>query len=332
MTDKEPCVVAFDTSNYTTSVAVCALDGRIVVNRKILLRVRDGECGLRQSDAVFLHTKNLPIICDMLAEDLKAFSPVAVGVSATPRRVPDSYMPCFACGIAAAHSFAASRALPVYQTSHQHGHIMAAMYSSGKTEKLMRDRFLAFHVSGGTTEALLITPNNNRDDFDIRLVGQTMDINAGQAIDRAGVMMGLSFPCGRELEKLAADYSGKTEKHKVCVRDGNCCMSGIENIARKIYERTKDRNATAAVVFDFICETLVEMSGQLLDKYGNMPILYAGGVMSNKIMRDRLSAQFDAGFAEPEFSSDNAAGVALLARLDFLRRNDEQFCLQYPKY
>ena len=315
MTDKVKCIVAFDTSNYTTSAAVCTLDGKVVANLKIPLPVKDGERGLRQSDAVFAHTKNLSDICEKLKKILEGYHPVAVGVSQTPRRADGSYMPCFLCGISAASAFAASESLPIYRTSHQHGHIMAAMYSSGNTDRLMSGRFLAFHVSGGTTEALLITPHEDMYDFDIELVGATKDINAGQAIDRVGVMMGLHFPCGKELELLAGAYDGKLEKKNICVNDGFCSLSGIENIARKIYEKTNDEKQVAAFVFDFIGRTITEMTKQILEKYGNMPVIYAGGVMSNKLMRKNLSSSFEAYFAEPEFSADNAAGVALLTRL-----------------
>jgi len=163
---------------------------------------------------------------------------------------------------------------------------------------------------------LLVTPNENKTDFDIELVGQTNDINAGQAIDRIGVELGLKFPCGRELEKLAACYSGKIDKRKVCVNDGSCSLSGVENMANKIYAETGSREHTAAFVFDFICRTLCEMAAQLIEKYGDMPILFAGGVMSNKLMRESISSRFEAYFADADFSADNAAGVALLCRLN----------------
>ena len=316
---KEKCIVAFDTSNYTTSCAVCDLDGNIVANLKIPLAVKAGERGLRQSDAVFAHTKNLPVICQRLGDVINNMQPVAIGVSSTPRRVEGSYMPCFLSGISAAHAFAAQNGLPIYETAHQHGHIMAAMYSSGQTDRLMSGRFLAFHVSGGTTEALLITPSEDKRDFEIELVGATSDINAGQAIDRVGVMLGLSFPCGRELEALAAKYEGKLDNKKICVKDCYCSLSGVENIAYKMYRDGESKEKIAAFVFDFVCRTLCEMTAQILSKHGDMPVLYAGGVMSNKLMRNTLASKFDALFAEPEFSADNAAGVALLARLAMLR-------------
>ena len=318
MTDRKKCYVGFDTSNYTTSIAVADEDGRIIANLKAPLPVKSGERGLRQSDAVFAHIKNLPRLTDELAVVIADLTPVAVGVSVTPRRAEGSYMPCFLSGIAAAHSFAAGRSIPIIETAHQHGHIMAALYSSGCAERLMKQRFLAFHVSGGTTEALLVTPNEKGTDFDIELVGETMDINAGQAIDRVGVMMGLAFPCGKELEALASEYTGKPHNPKITVCDGRCSLSGVENISSRLYDERGDKREVAAFVFDFICRNLCEMTSQILDKYGRLPALFAGGVMSNKLMRSEISSRFEAYFAEPEFSADNAAGVALLTRLKAL--------------
>ena len=314
---KKKCFVGFDTSNYTTSVAVCDEFGRVIANLKTPLPVKAGERGLRQSDAVFSHIKNLPALTDKLSEILcDGYEPIAVGVSATPRDVEGSYMPCFLSGIAAAHSFASALGLKVYEFSHQSGHIMAAAYSSGSADKLLSDRFLAFHVSGGTTEALLVTPKGNS--FSAALVGNTLDINAGQLIDRVGVAMGLSFPCGAVLEGLASEYSGKLPSPKITVKDGSCNLSGFENKAIKLFESSGDKNAVAAYVFESICKTLIAMGEQLTDKYGSVPVLFAGGVMSNKYMRGELSKRFEAYFSEPAFSADNAAGISILCRKEFL--------------
>ena len=313
------CFIGFDTSNYTTSVAVCTEAGEVVANFKIPLPVKEGQRGLRQSDAVFEHVRNLPILASRLQAFLSEgeYEPIAVGVSTKPRDAEGSYMPCFLAGRAAASAFAAARNLPVYEFSHQNGHLMAALYSCRRTELLASECFLAFHVSGGTTEALLVEPKDGA--FSVTLVGETDDINAGQAIDRVGVAMGLAFPCGRELEALAASYEGKIYRHPVCVRDGRCSLSGAENISLRLYRETNDPAAVAAFVFDFLGKTLLAMGEALEEKYGKMPIVFAGGVMSNKLMRARLAARFDASFAEPEFSADNAAGIALLCRAEALK-------------
>lgn len=311
------CYVGFDTSNYTTSAAVCTEDGEIVANLKEPLPVKDGECGLRQSDAVFSHVRNLPLLTARLREALRGYTVRAVGCSVRPREAEGSYMPCFLAGRAAAESFAAAINVPVIECSHQDGHIMAALYSSGASERLLQAPFAAFHVSGGTTEVLRVTPTDGR--FSVRLVGETADLNAGQAIDRAGVMMGLQFPCGKEMEALAKTYMGKLPKPRVCVRDVKCNLSGLQNMAQKLWNETGDRACVSAYVLSFIGETLRRMTEQLDEQYPALPIVYAGGVMSNRYLQEVLGKRPDTYFAAPQFSADNAAGVALLCRRDFLK-------------
>lgn len=305
--------VGFDTSNYTTSVALCGADGRILENIKLPLPVKEGECGLRQSDAVFAHVKNLPDATERLEAALRDKKILAVGCSVRPRDVQGSYMPCFLSGKAAAKALSVGAHAPLYTFSHQSGHIMAALYSSGAP--LLERPFAAYHVSGGTTE--LVTAKYKKGGFDVELIGGTRDLNAGQAIDRAGVMMGLSFPCGRELEALAKENEKKIPKPHVSVDGTYCNLSGLENHAAKIFKETEDKRLVAAFVFDFIARTLLKMTENLYETYGDVPVLFAGGVMSNSIIKEKLSGKFDAYFAAPEFSSDNAAGVALLTRLEY---------------
>lgn len=311
------CYVGFDTSNYTTSAAFCDENGRVVANIREPLFVRGGEVGLRQSDALFAHVKNLPSVIDRLREELRSYTPAAVGCSTRPRPVEGSYMPCFLAGRAAAHAFAASAGVPVIYFSHQDGHIMAAACSSGKPERFMEGPFCAFHVSGGTTEILQVTPRAGG--YDIKLLGGTKDLSAGQAIDRAGVMMGLGFPCGPALEALAAANTEKSPKPRVSVRGLECNLSGLENLADELYTTSQDKNKTAAFVIDFVAVTLCELTKNLRTQCPGLPVLYAGGVMSNSIIKSALSCFDNIYFATPEYSADNAAGVALLTRAAAVR-------------
>ena len=304
--------LGIDTSNYTTSLAVCNEDGEVIANIKKLLDVKDGEKGLRQSDAVFSHVKNLPMLSNELSSALENCKIEAVGVSVSPRDIEGSYMPCFLVGRATAVTVAASHNAPVYEFSHQAGHIMAALYSCNMVNELIDKEFIAFHVSGGTTEALYVKPNGNT--FAVDIIGATADISAGQAIDRAGVMMGLKFPCGKELERLANEYTGKLPKPKICVKGMEFNLSGLENISDKLYKETLDKPYVAAYVLNFVSETLIKLTENIREAYPSIPIVYAGGVMSNKILQSKLSKFADTYFATPEFSADNAAGIALLAR------------------
>ena len=321
MLDKK-LILGIDTSNYTTSAALCTLEGKVVLNLKKLLPVAEGERGLRQSDALFAHTKNLPEIMEKLSTFLDENYPereiVAVGYSKTPRDVEGSYMPCFLSGTAVASAVSATLGCPSYGFSHQNGHVMAALYSAGKLDLLEGDRsFAAFHVSGGTTELLLVTPVNGG--FSVELIGGTADINAGQAIDRTGVMMGLRFPCGREMESLLEGREMPRSKTRISVKGLECNLSGLENLAKKLYDETGDAPLISAYCFDFVADTLCRLTENLRERYPNIPVIYAGGVMSNKRIGARLAGFENTYFSTPEFSSDNAAGTALLCRREFLK-------------
>lgn len=304
-------ILGIDTSNYTTSVALMYDDGELIANIKRPLKVNDGERGLRQSDAVFAHIKNMPSAMEEAREYLEGRSPSAIGVSARPRNVDGSYMPCFLSGVAVAEGIAASLGAPLYKFSHQCGHVMAALYSSD-SEELMKDRFAAFHISGGTTELLIV--KGSETGFDAELVGGTKDLNAGQIIDRIGVFLGMPFPAGPHLERAALEYSGKIPSRKVSVEGTYANLSGLENMAHKLYEDTGDTAKVAAFVFEYLGNAIVKMCEGLIEKYGNMPFVFAGGVMCNSIIKAKLKSHFDAHFAEPMMSADNAVGIAELTR------------------
>jgi N6-L-threonylcarbamoyladenine synthase len=311
-----------DTSNYTTSVAVFNCGERSITQEKRLLPVREGELGLRQSDAVFHHTKQLPEMVERLAEKYGGFSLEAVAASVRPRNTEGSYMPCFLCGEGLGRSLSTVNKLPFYTTSHQVGHILAALYSAGKLP-YVNERFIAFHVSGGTTDCLLCEPD---DDLIIKVteIGTSLDLKAGQAVDRCGLMLGLRFPCGAELEKLA-ERSDKKVKIRPVIKDGNCCLSGVENKCRQMTERGASPEDTARFCLDFIGETIIAMTLAAKDKCGDLPLVFAGGVMSDSIIRRSVTERFNgASFAAPEFSCDNAAGVAIYG---WLKQTGVKKCL-----
>ncbi len=303
--------LGFDTSNYTTSAAV--FDGKNVIMKKKMLEVKHGERGLRQSDALFQHTVNLPVVVKELTNELNFKKEIsAVGVSSRPRNIDGSYMPCFLAGINAASAVSAFCGAPLFKTSHQAGHILAALYSADKSE-LIEEPFIAFHVSGGTTEALLVTPDKD-EIIKAELVAESLDLKAGQAIDRTGVMLNMKFPCGSELDELASE-SNREFKIKPSVFGVNCSLSGVENKAARMIENGESPQDTAKFVITYICETLDKMTEKIIDKYGKLPLVFAGGVSCNSMIKKRMREKYSAHFAKPEFSSDNAAGAAIFAYL-----------------
>ncbi len=303
--------LGFDTSNYTTSAAL--YDGSTVVMKKKMLSVKQGERGLRQSDALFQHTVNLPHVIGELTSEIKSIDKItAVGVSSRPRNVEGSYMPCFLAGVNAAVAASSFCGAPLYKTSHQVGHILAALYSCNAL-KLINAPFIAFHVSGGTTEALLVTPDNE-EIIKAKLIAESRDLKAGQAIDRTGIMLDLKFPCGAELDRLSAE-SNREFKVKPSLIGNDCSLSGVENKAIKLFESGESAQDIAKFVITYICETLDKMTEEILNDYGNLPVVFAGGVSCNSMIRQKLKGKYSAYFAEPRFSCDNAAGTAIYAKL-----------------
>lgn len=310
--------IGIDTSNYTTSFAVCDLSGKILKNHKILLPVKEGERGLRQSDAVFAHIKNLPLIAQRIKDDNEEYEILAIGHSAYPRDVEGSYMPCFLVGVAISEILSSLYKVENFKFSHQSGHIMSSIYSSNAP---LEENFIAFHISGGTTEILYVTNKNNQ--FTVDLIGGTNDLHAGQAIDRIGVKMGLKFPCGAEIEKLAKENNKEIPRFSISVKNFECNLSGLENIATKLFDKTKDTSLVSAFTLDFLSKTIEKLTINLRERYPNEQIIYAGGVMSNLIIQNRIKAKFsNIYFATPEFSSDNAAGIALLTRMKYIKNEE----------
>ena len=304
--------LGIDTSNYTTSAAIVNGEGDVVLNAKRPLPVAEGARGLRQSDAVFAHVKNMPSLMEEVADAMRGGTLTAIGVSEAPRRAVGSYMPCFLSGVASATTAAAATGVPLYRFSHQCGHLAAAILSSGRHDFFARP-FGAFHVSGGTTEVLLVN-GFAEDGFSVNLLGGTADLNAGQVIDRVGVSMGLKFPCGPRLEELADACTEKQRRPRISVRGLEANLSGVENQAAKMLAEGCSQPLVAAYVLDFVAETLAALTAGLFATAGDVPVLYSGGVMSNRRIRARLAPLGDTAFAAPAFSADNAAGIALLCR------------------
>ena len=301
--------LGIDTSCYTTSVA-CADHKSIVFEKRTMLSVPFGNRGLRQSEGLYQHIRQLsPLLCDLFeAVDPQRIGAIAVSASPTARE--DSYMPVFLAGLKQAESLAAALKVPLYRVDHQSGHIRAALYGN---EKLLDcDRFLTAHVSGGTTDVLLVEPHRNAA-YRIDPIGTSTDLHAGQFVDRVGVALNLPFPAGKHLEALALQAQEKTVKIASTVKGANCSLSGAESAAQRLLHTVPDAEL-AYGVFDCLARTLSKMFRSAADAYGDLPILVCGGVASSNLLRTLLKKRCSQrlSFGEPAYSSDNAVGVALL--------------------
>lgn len=305
--------IGIDTSNYTTSAALYDSAAGVMYSEKRLLPVKEGEKGLRQSDALFHHTVALPEILEKVLSNKTDSSDIsAIGVSDKPRDAKGSYMPCFLAGVNAASCAAATSSVPLYKFSHQAGHIAAAVFSAERSDLLAKE-CIAFHVSGGTTEVVLTTPDSEKI-IKAETVLSSLDLKAGQAVDRTGVMLGFPFPSGRFVDEKARE-SDRKFKIKVPMKDGCCSLSGLQNKCEKMKKDGESDSDICRFCIEYIAEALSGMTEYALSKYGERTIIFSGGVMSNSIIRDRFSNKFDCIFAKPEFSCDNAAGIAYLASI-----------------
>ena len=299
-------VLALDTSNYTTSVAV--YDGHDGCNVGRLLEVRPGELGLRQSDALFQHVKRLPDLFAQLDEQGMIENIQAVGASTRPRALEGSYMPCFLAGASQGQNLAHTLRVPFFAHSHQQGHLAAAAWSAGRLDLLDRP-FLAWHLSGGTTELLKVEPDGWTVQEEI--IGGTTDISAGQLIDRAGVKMGLQFPAGKALDALYPEGDA-VKPFKVKLDDLSFSLSGMENKINKMIESGEKSANVARFTLDTVIDIVRRTTQEAQKRWPGLPVLCSGGVASNSQMRAALEATCDAVFSLPQYATDNAMGTAIL--------------------
>ena len=293
-------VLGLDTSNYTTSAAW--FDGERGRNAGRLLEVPAGRLGLRQSDALFQQVKRLP----EMVRSLEQLDFRAVGASTRPRAVEGSYMPCFLAGASFGEAMAHVLGVPFYAFSHQEGHLAAAAWSAGRLD-LLEGPFLAWHLSGGTTELLRVEPEGTF--LRAEIVGGASDLSAGQLIDRAGVLLGLPFPAGKALDALA-EKDSHSDCYAVKVNDLIFSLSGMENQIQNLTARKKSPAYVANFALNTVAQVVRRTTEEAQSRWPGLPVLCSGGVASNRRLRAALP---QAIFAAPEYSTDNAMGIAILS-------------------
>ena len=322
-------VLGFDTSCYTTSVALISLDGQVLGSERMLLPVEIGKRGLRQSEAVFAHVRQIPQVLQSLFKQSPEsnFNICAVAASKAPKGEPESYMPVFTVGHGHAAALASALGIPCYEVSHQQGHIAAGQIGT----QMFTERFLALHLSGGTTELLRCDKDGG-----ITTIGGTKDLHAGQLVDRVGVALGLPFPAGPMLEKLAMQSTEKPEGIlSANMEDGDtlCHFSGAETKCQQLISlNVFSAPRIALEIYDLLARTVARLLVGGCNATGIKQALVVGGVASSLLLRDmlqvrlgKLKSTISAEFGLPQYSSDNAAGVAWLGA-KYQRQLIENIC------
>ena len=311
-------IIGIDTSCYTTSIAAISLGKKVIFNKKIMLNVKDGSNGLRQSEAVFQHINNLGELSEEIKDILKDYDIKGICASKKPRPMKDSYMPVFMAGYNFAKTSSALVGCKLYETTHQENHIEASLFTN---DIINKDKFLSIHMSGGTTEILLV--NKIKDNYNIEIVGGTKDISFGQLIDRIGVRLGYKFPAGKYIDEDAINCNEKIDKGlKTSVKEGYMNLSGLENQINNLIQ-DKSKEYIAKILLDSIIRNIYKSILHISKKYNLNEVVFAGGVSASKYIRKELKYKLykeniDAYFTEPEYSTDNALGCAIIGLDNYL--------------
>ena len=349
--------LGIDTSCYTTSVAVLDEAGELLGEARQILSVKPGRCGLQQSEMVFQHTRNLPRLMEeavgqvlgLANSELQAreangnyaigfsglaqagYELAAIGVSGYPRPLENSYMPAFLAGLSVARSMAAVTGAQLHIISHQENHLEAGVWSAGGPNAA---RFLLLHASGGTTDVLLAEGQQDGR-YRITEVGGSMDLHAGQFVDRIGVALGLQFPAGPALEALASKALARVEAASgseadalaaqmvelpVSVRKLQVSLSGPCTAALRKLEAGAEPAALALGVEHALAETFARVLRNGAQEYRVRDVLLVGGVGSNRYIRQHVEQKlaklrYPVRLWVPEgrYSCDNATGCAAFA-------------------
>jgi len=316
-------IIGFDTSCYTTSMAIIDLEGNIILNEQKLLPVEQGQRGIRQSKALFEHLHNLPEVTEKVGRIVSPYDIAAICASIKPRPIEGSYMPVFMVSSLVGRSYANLLNIPFFETTHQESHIMAGLHTAAG---LKSEHFVAIHLSGGTSEMLNVRVE--KEGFSISIIGNTQDLHAGQFVDRVGVALGMPFPAGPSLEKLAVNGREGEVVIPSFVRDTTIGFSGAETCAMRMIKSGKNPADIALGVYLCLSKTLEKwiINGTAIS--GATDILLVGGVASSNLLRQSLisrlkrrNANIRLYFAEPSVSKDSAVGTALLGLKKYKRED-----------
>lgn len=239
-------------------------------------------------------------------------------------------------GISAAKALAIATGLPLVGANHMKGHICANYLSN----KDLKPPFVCLVVSGGHTYLCKINDYN-----DIEVVGSTRDDAAGESFDKVARKIGLGYPGGPKIDKLAKEGNPQAiDFPRVMLEKGSYdfSFSGLKtavlNYAHNLEQKGEEINKAdlAASFQDAVVDVLVEKSLMLLEETGYKQFAISGGVAANSRLRARMGEELekrDIKFYYPEtiLCTDNAAMIAMAGYLDYMDGvRDDTFMKVYP--
>jgi N6-L-threonylcarbamoyladenine synthase len=221
-------------------------------------------------------------------------------------------------GASIAHGLAYALGIPAIGLHHLEGHLLSPLLSTPAPAF----PFAALLVSGGHTQLMRVGGIG-----DYTLLGETVDDAAGEAFDKTAKLLGLGYPGGPELARLAEDgVPGRVKLPRPMLASGdlNFSFSGLKTAVLTLVTNARDRTAShtdiAAEFQAAIVDVLVAKSLAALQQTGLQRLVVAGGVGANRLLRERLTdaaqaRRFQVYYPPLEFCTDNGAMIALAGAL-----------------
>lgn len=220
-------------------------------------------------------------------------------------------------GMAAAKAFAWAHGLPLIPVNHMAGHLMAA-----REVQELEYPLLALLVSGGHTELVYVSEPGN-----YKIVGETRDDAVGEAYDKVGRVMGLTYPAGREIDELAHKGKDVYDFPRAMIKEDHLefSFSGLKSAFINLHHNAEQKGEI--LVKEDLCasfqaavlDILLAKTKKALERYPVKTLVVAGGVAANQGLRERLAEEItDVGVVIPplRLCGDNAGMIALAAAIE----------------
>lgn len=333
-------ILAIETSCDETAVSIVECEGDInspaftvlahQISSQVALHAPFG--GVVPNIAKREHLKNLPIVLDQALAEAKLTTEEAVEViDAIAVTVGPGLEPALWTGIEFTKKLAVEWQKPLIPTNHLEGHIVSPLVD-GKTVNFPA---LGLIISGGHTELVLVKSWQ-----EYEKIGGTRDDAVGEAFDKAARLLGLPYPGGPEITKLAKIAREKNLPKKwtfprpmLHSGDLSFSFSGLKTALRYSVEKhgelsEEEKQIIACEFEDAIIEVLIAKTLKALEQTGAQTLIIGGGVIANTTLREAFAKALDDNCPEVELllpsknlSTDNATMIAMAGYLRYLKKD-----------
>lgn len=313
-------ILAIESSCDETSVAILKNDDQLLTN--IIASQVDSHkrFGGVVPEVASRHHVEVVTLC--IEDALKEAGVEANDLSAVAVTYGPGLVGALLVGMAAAKAFAWAHQLPLIPVNHMAGHLMAAREQGELTYPLM-----ALLVSGGHTE-LVYVPEEGV----YHIVGETRDDAVGEAYDKVGRVMGLTYPAGREIDELAHQGRDVYQFPRAMIKEDHLefSFSGLKSAFINLHHNAEQKGET--LVLEDLCasfqsavmDILMAKTKKALEKYPVSMLVVAGGVAVNQGLRERLATEItDIPVVIPplRLCGDNAGMIAYAAAVEYRQEN-----------